>query len=185
MGHVVILGAGTAGTLLANALVKKLDPREWRITVVDRDDAHHYQPGYLFMPFGIYNTHDVVRSRHRFIADGIDLLLTEIDRVDPAYRAVHLADGRTLGYDYLVIASGVTPRPDATPGMQGALWGDRVHEFYSLPGAQALTEAMRRFRGGRLVVHITEMPIKCPVAPLEFTFLADDWLRKHHLRDRT
>ena len=69
--------------------------------------------------------------------------------------------------------------------MQGKLWGEKVHEFYSLAGAQALTEAMRRFRGGRLVVHITEMPIKCPVAPMEFTFLADDWLRKHGIRERT
>ena len=153
--------------------------------VVDRDGAHHYQPGYLFMPFGIYTTTDIVRSRHRFLADGIDLVLTEIDRVDPAYKTVLLADGQRLSYDYLVIATGVSPRPDATPGMQGRLWHDRVHEFYSLPGAQALTEAMRRFRGGRLVVHITDMPIKCPVAPLEFTFLADDWLRKHGIRERT
>jgi sulfide:quinone oxidoreductase len=126
-----------------------------------------------------------VRSRHRFIDDGVELVLTEIDRVDPAARTVQLADGRLLPYDVLVIATGVSPRPDATPGMQGKLWGDKVHEFYSLPGAQALTEAMRRFRGGRLVVHITEMPIKCPVAPMEFTFLADDWLRQRGLRERT
>lgn len=185
MKRLVILGGGTAGTMVANKLRAAVGTHELHITVVDRDDAHHYQPGYLFMPFGIYNTTDIVRSRHRFIDDGVDLVLTEIDRVDPVYQTVHLADGRTLSYDYLVIATGVTPRPDATPGMQGALWGQKVHEFYSLPGAQALTEAMRRFRGGRLVVHITEMPIKCPVAPMEFTFLADDWLRKHGIRDRT
>lgn len=185
MKRLVILGGGTAGTMVANKLRAALGKHELHITVVDRDDAHHYQPGYLFMPFGIYNTSDIVRSRHRFLADGVDLVLTEIDRVDPGYRVVQLADGRTLSYDYLVIATGVSPRPDATPGMQGRLWGEKIHEFYSLPGAQALTEAMRRFRGGRLVVHITEMPIKCPVAPMEFTFLADDWLRKHGIREKT
>ncbi|MDQ7993096.1 MAG: FAD/NAD(P)-binding oxidoreductase [Propionicimonas sp.] len=185
MKRLVVLGGGTAGTMVANRLRAALEPHELHLTVVDRDDAHHYQPGYLFMPFGSYTTTDIVRSRHRFLADGIDLVLTGIDRVDPAHRTVHLGDGRTLGYDYLVVATGVSPRPDATPGMQGALWGDRVHEFYSLPGAQALTEAIRRFRGGRLVVHVTEMPIKCPVAPLEFAFLADDWLRRHRIRDRT
>ncbi len=185
MKRLVILGGGTAGTMVANKLRAALGTHELHITVVDRDDAHHYQPGYLFMPFGIYNTTDIVRSRHRFIDDGVDLVLTEIDRVDPNHRTVYLADGRTLPYDYLVIATGVAPRPDATPGMQGSQWGEKVHEFYSLPGAQALTEAMRRFRGGRLVVHITEMPIKCPVAPMEFTFLADDWLRKHGIRERT
>lgn len=185
MKRLVILGGGTAGTMVANKLRAGIGAHELHITVVDRDDAHHYQPGYLFMPFGIYTTNDIVRSRHSFLAEGIDLVLTEIDRVDPEYHQVLLADGRALAYDYLVIASGVTPRPDATPGMQGKLWGSRVHEFYSLAGAQSLTEAMRRFRGGRLVVHITEMPIKCPVAPLEFTFLADDWLRKHRIRDST
>ena len=185
MKRLVILGGGTAGTMIANKLRAALGKHELHITVVDRDDAHHYQPGYLFMPFGIYNTSDIVRSRHKFISDGVDLVLTEIDQVDPNYRVVHLADGRTLSYDVLVIATGVSPRPDATPGMQGKLWGEKVHEFYSLAGAQALTEAMRRFRGGRLVVHITEMPIKCPVAPMEFTFLADDWLRKHGIRERT
>ncbi len=185
MKRLVILGGGTAGTMVANKLRAALASHELHITVVDRDDAHIYQPGFLFMPFGIYNTNQIVRSRHKFLDDGIDLVLTEIDRVDPNYRTVYLADGRTLSYDYLIIATGVTPRPDATPGMQGSLWGDKVHEFYSLPGAQALTEAMRRFRGGRMVVHITEMPIKCPVAPMEFTFLADDWLRKHGIRERT
>ncbi len=185
MQRLVILGGGTAGTMVANKLRAVLGKHELHITVVDRDDAHHYQPGYLFMPFGIYNTSDIVRSRHKFIRDGIDLILTEIDRVDPVFKVVHLADGRTLSYDIAVIATGVAPRPDATPGMQGSEWGNSVHEFYSLPGAQKLTEAMRRFRGGRMVVHITEMPIKCPVAPLEFTFLADDWLRKHGIRERT
>lgn len=185
MKRLVILGGGTAGTIVANKLRAALPRHELHISVVDRDDAHHYQPGYLFMPFGIYNTNDVVRSRHQFLADGIDLVLTEIDKVDPAAHIVHLGDGRQLPYDVLVVATGVSPRPDATPGMLGKLWGDSVHEFYTLPGAQALTEAMRRFRGGRLVVHITEMPIKCPVAPMEFTFLADSWLRKHGIRERT
>jgi sulfide:quinone oxidoreductase len=185
MKRLVILGGGTAGTMVANKLRAALPRHELHITVVDRDDAHHYQPGYLFMPFGIYTTSQIVRSRHRFIDDGVDLVLTEIDRVDPTLRQVHLGDGRVLPYDYLVVATGVSPRPDATPGMQGRLWGEKVHHFYDLPGAQALAEAMRRFRGGRLVVHITEMPIKCPVAPMEFTFLADDWLRKHNIRQAT
>lgn len=185
MKRLVILGGGTAGTMAANKLRAALGKHELHITVVDRDDTHHYQPGYLFMPFGIYNTSDIVRSRHKFIHDGIDLVLTEIDHVDPTYKVVHLADGRRLSYDILVIATGVSPRPDQTPGMLGSQWGETVHEFYSLTGAQRLTEAMRRFRGGRMVVHITDMPIKCPVAPMEFTFLADDWLRQHGIREKT
>jgi sulfide:quinone oxidoreductase len=96
---------------------------------------------------------------------------------------VTLADGRALPYDYLVIATGVTPRPDQTPGMLGDHWRTSVFDFYSLEGAQALAKALAEFGGGRFVVHITDLPIKCPVAPLEFTFLADDYFRRRGIRD--
>lgn len=181
--HVVVLGAGTAGTMVANKLRRKLDDT-WAITVVDRDDAHPYQPGFLFVPFG-GPTDALVRSRHAFVQDGVELVLEPVDRVDAAAREVVLADGRRLPYDYLVIASGTSPRPDQTPGMLGPHWRTSIFDFYTLDGATALAKALRGFRGGRLVVHITDMPIKCPVAPLEFTFLADAWLRKHGLRSAT
>ena len=100
-------------------------------------------------------------------------------------RVVHLADGRDLPYDQLVIATGTTPRPDQIPGTLGPQWHHEVGEFYTYEGALALRDRLAAFTGGRLVVHITEMPIKCPVAPLEFTFLADDFLTKRGLRDRT
>ncbi|WP_456844166.1 type III sulfide quinone reductase, selenoprotein subtype [Cellulomonas sp. P5_C6] len=181
--NVVVLGAGTAGTMLVNKLRRRLDDT-WTITVVDRDDAHAYQPGFLFVPFG-GPTDGLVRSRHAFVHDGVDLVLEAVDRVDASAREVVLLDGRLLPYDYLVIASGTTPRPDQTPGMLGPQWRRSIFDFYTLDGAKALATALRRFRGGRLVVHVTDMPIKCPVAPLEFTFLADDWLRERGLRSHT
>jgi sulfide:quinone oxidoreductase len=184
MKKLLVLGGGTAGTMAANKLRRRLDRQDWTVTVVDQDDEHHYQPGYLFIPFGVYDRDDVVRSRHHFLGDGIDLVLGEIDRVEPEARVVRLVDGRTLVYDYLVIATGTTPRPDQTPGMAGPEWRRSIFDFYTLEGAEALATALPRLDRGRLVVHITEMPIKCPVAPLEFTFLADAWLRERGLRDR-
>jgi sulfide:quinone oxidoreductase len=180
----LILGGGTAGTMVANKLRKRLERDAWRVTVVDRDDVHPYQPGYLFLPFGGYTEQQVVRSRHAFIADGVDLVLGDVDRVRPEANTVTLTDGRTLPYDYLVIASGTTPRPDQTPGMLGTEWRRSIFDFYTLDGAKALAEALKRFDHGRLVVHVTEMPIKCPVAPLEFAFLAEAWLRQKGVRDR-
>jgi NADPH-dependent 2,4-dienoyl-CoA reductase/sulfur reductase-like enzyme len=98
---------------------------------------------------------------------------------------VLLADGRRLPYDYLVIATGVAPRPDQTPGMlDGGQWRRSIFDFYTYDGAVALADALRRFDGGRLVVHIVDMPIKCPVAPLEFAFLADVWFQQRGMRDR-
>lgn len=171
--------------MVANKLIKRLDTSQWSVTVVDKNDIHDYQPGYLFIPFGINSPDQIRRTKHPFIADGVELLMAEIDTVDPEGKVVTFTDGRTIGYDYLVIASGTTPRPDQTPGMLGEEWHKSVGEFYTFEGAVALKAAMDRFTGGRLVMHITEMPIKCPVAPLEFVFLADDYLRQRGLRDKT
>jgi len=184
MNRLLVLGAGTAGTMIVNKLRRKLPPEDWEITVVDQDDHHHYQPGYLFLPFGTYRRDQVVRSRHAFLPDGVDFVVGEIDKVVAEANQVVLVDGRELAYDYLVIATGTTPRPDQTEGMLGEQWRRSVFDFYTLEGSEALAEALRTFDHGRLVVHITDLPIKCPVAPLEFTFLAEAWLRRRGLRDR-
>jgi len=180
----LVLGAGTAGTMIVNRLRRRLDAADWEITVVDQDDVHHYQPGYLFVPFGTYSPEQITRSRHATLPDGVDFVIGDVDRVDAATNTVVLTNAHTLGYDYLVIASGTTPRPDQTPGMLGSEWRRSIFDFYTLDGAKALAEALKSFDHGRLVVHITDMPIKCPVAPLEFTFLADAWLRERGVRDR-
>ena len=182
MRRLVILGGGTAGTMVANKLRAAYGPAELQITVVDQDDHHHYQPGYLFLPFGQLAPSQIVRARHAFIPDGVDLALCGVERVDPEAKTVHLNNGSSLPYDTLIIATGVQPRPEATPGGDGPEVGKSVHHFYDLAAAEQLQEAMRTFTGGRLVVHITDMPIKCPVAPLEFTFLADAYFADKKMR---
>ena len=183
MNRLLVLGGGTAGTMIVNKLRRKLDRSAWDITIIDQDDRHHYQPGYLFLPFGSATPEQVTRSRHAFLPDGVNFVIGEIDAIDAGGNVVTLADGRALPYDYLVIATGVTPRPDQTPGMLGDHWRTSVFDFFSLEGAQALAKALAEFGGGRFVVHITDLPIKCPVAPLEFTFLADDYFRRRGIRD--
>ena len=165
MRDLVILGGGTAGTMVANRMRRRLGD-DWTITVVDRDDRHPYQPGYLFVPFDGASTGHLVRSRHSYIGDRIDFLVAEVDRIVPEGNVVLLADGRSLAYDYLVVATGVSPRPDLTPGVLGEQWRRSIFDLYTLDGAQALREALLRFDHGRLVVHVAETPIKCPVAPL-------------------
>jgi sulfide:quinone oxidoreductase len=184
MRRLLVLGGGTAGTMIVNKLRRSLDPGEWAMTIVDRDDTHHYQPGYLFLPFGTYTADQVTRSRHAFLPDGVDFIVGEVDVIDAAAGSVLLTSGRSLAYDYLVIATGVTPCPAETPGMLGTEWRKSIFDFYSFDGAKALATALEDFDGGRFVVHITDMPIKCPVAPLEFTFLADDYFRRRGIRDR-
>jgi sulfide:quinone oxidoreductase len=184
MRDLLVLGGGTAGTIAVNKLRPLLPRSQWRITVVDSTETHHYQSGYLFIPFGIYRPEEVVKPRSRFIPAGVDLRIGQVDRVDAEANRVLLADGSELGYDYLIIATGTTPRPEQTPGMAEGEWGASIHEFYTCEGAVALAEKLARWDGGRLVVHIVETPIKCPVAPLEFIFLADAFFTERGMRER-
>ena len=184
MKRLVVLGAGTAGTMVVNKLRPKLPSDVWQITVVEQGDIHYYQPGYLFIPFGKYEPHEVMKPMRRFIPDGVDVVKAEIDRVDAEANTVLLTDGRSLEYDQLVIATGTTPRPEETPGLTDGEWRKSIHDFYTYDGAVALGEKLRDWPGGRLVVQVVDMPIKCPVAPLEFTFLADDFFRGKEMRDR-
>jgi sulfide:quinone oxidoreductase len=182
---VIVLGGGTAGTMVVNKLHKKLDSENWSITIVDKDNEHIYQPGLLLLPFGVYEPDELVKERDHFFPAGIEYIQSEIDKVDPHTNTVYLADGKTLAYDQLVIATGTTPRPDQTEGMEDpAIWRKSVFDFFTLAGSIALKDALDKFQGGRFVVHISEMPIKCPVAPLEFAFLADAYFNERKMREK-
>lgn len=185
MKKLLVLGGGTAGTMVVNKLRKKLNMKEWSITIVDKDNEHIYQPGLLFLPFGVYQPEELVKNRDRFFPSEIEYIRAQIDKVVPESNQVLLTDGRTLEYDQLVIASGSSPRPDQTSGMDDpSVWRKSVFDFYTLEGSLALRDALKNFQGGRLVVHISEMPIKCPVAPLEFTFLADAYFEERKMREK-
>jgi len=180
----VVLGAGTAGTMVVNRLRRLLPSDEWRITVVDRDETHYYQPGFLFIPFCIYGCEDVIRPKRDFIPAGVELVMSSIDTLDPSTKTVHLANGVHLEYDLLVIATGANIAPGQTEGLTGIGWRDTAFDFYTFEGAKALAKRLRHWEGGRLVVNVVEMPIKCPVAPLEFLFLADWFFQEQGLRDK-
>ncbi|WP_291381950.1 FAD/NAD(P)-binding oxidoreductase [Demequina sp.] len=182
MRTVVILGSGTAGTIAANKLRRRLARDDWEITIVEQRGAHYYQPAFLFIPFGRYRPTRARREAARYVPDGVTRVRGEVERVDPDARTVSLLDGSELHYDFLIIATGTSPHPDETPGMAED-WHGAVHSFYTYDDALALREAIARFDRGRLVVHITEMPIKCPVAPIEFALLADDHFRRRGIRD--
>ncbi len=182
----LILGAGTAGTLMASTMARKLDPHDWKIIVIDRDEKHYYQPGFLFIPFGIYQPSDVVKEKTSFLPRRVEVIWSDIEKIEPDENRVTITKGKqVIHYDELVIATGVEIRPDQTEGMLGAGWQRNIFDFYTFEGSVKLAEALKRFEGGRLVVNITEMPVKCPVAPLEFIFLADAYLRKRGIRNKT
>jgi sulfide:quinone oxidoreductase len=181
--RIVILGGGTAGTLTANRLRRELGDAA-AINVVDRDNNHVYQPGLLLVPFGLARPGRIVRPRARQLRSGIGYHQSEIDHVDIERREVHLQGGTVLPYDVLVVATGAALLPGETEGLTEAMAQGRALTFYEPAGAAALRHALARFDGGRIAINVVDMPIKCPVAPLEFAFLTDWYFRKRGIRDR-
>ncbi|HDP67493.1 MAG TPA: NAD(P)/FAD-dependent oxidoreductase [Candidatus Marinimicrobia bacterium] len=183
MKRLLILGAGTAGTIMANRLNRKLDRREWIITLVDQHSQHYYQPGFLFIPFEMYTVADVTRARTDFLPKQIEYIQEEIELIETDKNRVKLHNGEILEYQILVIATGTDIVPAEVGGLLDNGWGENAFDFYTIEGAQALAQRLKDWKGGKLVVHIAEMPIKCPVAPLEFTFLADWYFTRKGIRD--
>jgi sulfide:quinone oxidoreductase len=188
MTRILILGAGTAGTIMANRLRQLYanDVRDGRttITVVDQDDTHIYQPGLLFIPFGKYTADQVVRPRRRQVHQDVTYVYERIDRVEAAENKVYFTYGPPIGYDLLIVATGTRIVPSETEGLTGSGWQQSMFDFYTLDGATKLAKKLADWPGGRLVIDIVEMPIKCPVAPLEFAFLADSFFTKRGMRDK-
>ena len=136
--HLLILGGGTAGNIFSHRFVKELDLDEWNVTVVDQSPIHYYQPGFLFIPFGIYKPDDVVKNKSDLIHSRVKQIYSKIDRIIPENNNVRLIDGSLLSYDYLIIGTGVNIAPEEVEGMKGDLWGRSVLDFYTYDGSVAL-----------------------------------------------
>jgi sulfide:quinone oxidoreductase len=185
MKKLLILGAGTAGTMVANRMSRLLDLDEWQITIVDQHATHYYQPGFLFIPFRMYSKNDVIKPKRDFIPAGVELIMSPVDVIEPEHKRVKLVkDNRILNYDFLIIATGTQTHPEQTPGLHEHEWYKSIYDFYTIEGAVALAKHLRTWPGGRMVVNVVENPIKCPVAPLEFLMLADWFFHEQGIRDR-
>lgn len=184
MKNLLILGAGTGGTIMVNKMRKELPREEWNITIVDQEKTHFYQPGFLFIPFGIYSRKDVVKQGQKFIPAGVTSVYNKIESIDHENNKVVLSNGEVLKYDILIIATGTRIIPEETPGLKDKLWYKSIFDFYTIEGAEALAEFFKTWNGGKLVINVADNPIKCPVAPLEFIFHADAFFTKKGIRDK-
>jgi len=184
--NILILGAGTAGALVANTLVRKLDLTQWDVTVVDRASEHVYQPGLLFLPFRLYGyerREDVARPIESPLPASARFVNAEVEAIDTTSRRVQTSAG-AIHYEWLIVALGCEGRADEVEGLIDAGKAGNAHTFYTLDGALAMQYALERMESGHLVLDIADHPVKCPVAPIEFVFLADYFFRLRKRRDR-
>ena len=183
MRKVLILGSGAGGTIVANMLRKELVEQEWEITIIDRKEQHHFQPGYLFIPFGVYGENDILKPKKEFIPKGVEFVVDNIVKIDKDQRKVETAANGSYDYDWLVIATGCDIHPEEIDGMVDG-WRKDIFDFYTLDGALALKKELKYFNSGKIVLNIAEIPYKCPIAPLEFVFMADWFLTVNGVRDK-
>jgi len=177
--RVVVLGGGVGGTLAANLLDRELG-NDVHVTVVDPTGMHDYQPGYLYVALGEAKGHWLTREERTLLRGSVDLAIERAIRIHPDAGTVQLERGGELRYDYLIIATGARLVPEAIPGLS-----EGSFEFYSLAGAERLSQELARFPGGRIKIGVAGIPYKCPPAPVEFAFLVEEFLRKRGIRDRS
>jgi len=157
---------------------------KWKIIIIEKVKEHFYQPGFLFLPFGYYTRDQITKPSETFFPKGSDVINIEVDRIDADRNLLSLKDGKSIAYDVLLIATGTRISPEDTPGLKGELWQKSVFDFYTIEGAEALARFFKTWEGGNLVINIADNPIKCPVAPLEFAFYADEFFTRKGIREK-
>lgn len=181
--HIVIVGGGLAGTIVANGLCRQLGEQlrsgEVRITVIGNTDKHMYQPGLLYVPFGKIREAELFRDQRKVLDRRVNFHIDAATNIDVDNNRVTCESGKTHDYDYVVLATGSRIRPETIPGME-----EGAHWFYDLDGARKMREALRDFEGGKIVVNVNA-PHKCPVAPLEITFMLHDFLTQKGVMDKS
>ncbi|WP_018258915.1 NAD(P)/FAD-dependent oxidoreductase [Halomicrobium katesii] len=181
--HVVIVGGGTGGSVLANDLADRLEPEldagDVRITLINDDADHVYKPVWLYVPFGQREPDNGRRPLEDLVDDRVDIRIDRVTEIDTDAKRLESMEGNdVIEYDYLVLATGSTLVPEEIPGLV-----DGGHDYYSESGAVDLRDELLSLTEGRLVLSVIGTPHMCPAAPLEFVFMADDWLRERGLRE--
>lgn len=175
---IVVLGGGVGGTMVANSLVKKLKQEEAKVTLVDEDGKHVYQPGFVYISFGKERPRRIVKDERKLLRRSVNLVVDKAVKLDSENRKIGLEEGKQLDYDILVIATGAEIHPKDIPGSEDA------HHFYDLESSVKLRRALDNFNGGKIVIATGGVPYKCPPAPAEAACQLDYYFNKRGMRDK-
>jgi sulfide:quinone oxidoreductase len=181
--RIVIIGGGSAGLTVAARLNNRMDKPD--IAIVEPSDKHYYQPLWTLVGGGVFPKEATERDEKDFIPRGATWIKDSAASFDPDARSVVLASGRTLSYDYLVVAAGIQLDWHKIKGLDGQVGQHGICSNYSYSTVESTWENIRSFRGGTALFTQPGTPIKCGGAPQKICYLAEDYFRRHSVRDQS
>ena len=178
---ILIVGGGMGGTILANNLARRLRNElktgKASITMLSASDKHMYQPGLLYVAVGKMNPSELYRDQASLLEPSIEFKVDPVVEFDLDNNSVKSQSGATYGYDVIVIATGSRTHAEGTPGL-----AENAEMFYTEADAVKMYRRLEEFEGGKVVVAVG-VPHKCPMAPLEITFMLIDYFKQRGIWD--
>jgi sulfide:quinone oxidoreductase len=180
--RILIVGGGMGGTILGNNLARRLAPEiragKVKLSMLSASDKHMYQPGLLYLAFGRMTPDELYRDQASLLEPGIEFQVDPVETFELDRNQVKTKGGKTHAYDILVIATGSRPAPEMIPGL-----AEGAETFYTEQTALKMFKRLQSFQGGKVVVAVG-VPHKCPMAPLEITFMLHDYFKDRGIRDK-
>ncbi len=179
---ILIIGGGMGGTILANNLARRLKHElragAARITMLSASEKHAYLPGLLYVAVGKMMPDELYRDQAGLLEPGIDFHVDPVEEFHLDHKKVKAKSGKLYDYDLLVIATGSRMMPDSVPGL-----AENAEFFYTEETAVKMYKRLQSFEGGKVVIAVG-VPHKCPMAPLEITFMLNDYFKSRGIRDK-
>jgi sulfide:quinone oxidoreductase len=180
--HILVVGGGMGGTILANNLARRLagDIRagKVRLTMLSASERHMYQPGLLYLAIGRMTPDELYRDQASLLEPGIAFHVDPVEEFRLDKNEVKTKSGKVHQYDILAIATGSRPMAEEIPGL-----AENAEQFYTEESAVKMFKRLREFQGGKVVVTVG-VPHKCPMAPLEITFMLYDYFKDRGILDK-
>jgi len=176
--NVVIIGGGVGGTIIANALAGSTSRDDAEIFLISETSQHTYQPSYISVALGHEKPDSIIHEERNLLSDRVKFVNEKAMKIEAKTKTVTTQGGSVLGYDYLVVAAGARYNPGEIPGYESS-----AHHFYDVKHALKLRQALSQFTGGKILIGVGSVPYKCPPAPLEFTFLLEEYFKQRGMRN--
>jgi len=176
--HIVILGGGTGGVVVANLLGRKAK-KLVDITLVSKNENVFYEPDLIYRLFDKKDLKKQYRPLRKVVNKNVSILMEEVVHLDPQNHVVQFKSGNEICYDWLVIATGARYDYESVTGYAG-----EAHHFYNEEATLKLRDALESFEGGNIVTGVADLPYKCPIAPIEVTFMLYHYFKRRKMLEQ-